>query len=424
MALEATDTPAAAAPAGGLAAALERDILGTADGQPIEAAPPAAPIDPTPTPAPVEAPKAPRGKSKMAQAINDTLNPATPAATPPPAAPPVETPAATPAATHPADPLATLKPEDDPTGTKLPIEEETPPPENAEPLPADKAGYRIRELKGEIETHKAAIAAAEQAKVQAEARAAEAEAAAAEAVELKAKIAQYEKEMSVVKLEKTEAYQSTVQAPLDAIMKESAEIADRYELDIAKVDAILEMTDETAARAALKELLSGLDVDDDDKYALRELRKRTLPLAAKRAELYGNADAALLELQAQTEKATTAQIAARAEERRAAVPTVVDKIARWLPELKGAMEVISKETMDTDVDALPVDRRVYNHLAGRALAEAGKLYKTTKAQLDEALDQIARYEAAKPNPGGFTQANPEGNAPKSMADAMLKSLGM
>jgi len=329
----------------------------------------------------------------------------------------------TPAAPEPA---VALEPLEEPGGVKLPIDDDdaTPPAQQEPGKQRDKAGDRIAELKEEVKTHRATVEAERQARAQAEARILELEGLAQEATTLKERLTEAEKVTSVTQLERSRPFQEQVLNPLSTISDEAGEIADRYALDVDELFKALEMPDDKAARARLKEITSGLEIDPDDYTTLRELRTRTQPLLAKRAEMYANVDATLLELKVNGERETAAQAAARAAERKAAIPAVVSRVVKWLPAIKDAVNDAAAKAGEVDPDVLDPANKVFNQLAGHALPALGKMYAAVIAERDELLDELSRYRTAQPKPGGFSPPSANTTRPATMEEAIQRSLGM
>jgi len=324
----------------------------------------------------------------------------------------------------PADPVKELN-EEDPTKSKLPIEEEDEA-EPTEPEPTgDKVGRRIELLKGEIKTiYKPKITELETTLQTKEARIAELEATAAKAAELEEKIAQYEKEMSVVRLEQTTEFQEMVTKPLKEMSDKVTSIAEAYEIDTAKLVAAVAEPDETKRRALFKDLTSGVDVDVEDQIALRNIAAKTHEIYAKEDELYKNADGALAELAARREGETAAQAAARAEERAKASDVAASAIAKALPFLNDLMPDITKKVKDTPLETLDPTRAAYNALAGEILPKVKKQLTDLTNERDSLLDELSSYRKATPRVGGTMGSTPTNTKHTDLASALMAGMGM
>jgi hypothetical protein len=324
----------------------------------------------------------------------------------------------------PADPVKELN-EEDPTKSKLPIEEEDEA-EPTEPEPTgDKAGKRIQALKEEIKTiYKPKLTELETTLQTKEARIAELEATAAKASELEAKIAQYEKEMSVVRLEQTTEFQEMVTKPLKEMSDKVSSIAEAYEIDAAKLVAAVAEPDETKRRALFKDLTSGVDVDLDHQIELRNIAARTHEIYAKEDELYKNADGALAELAARREGETAAQAAARAEERAKASDVAASAITKALPFLNELMPDITKKVKDTPLETLDPTRAAYNALAGEILPKVKKQLTDLTNERDSLLDELSSYRKATPRVGGTMGSTPTNTKHTDLASALMAGAGL
>jgi hypothetical protein len=383
-----------------------------------------------PETAPAEIPAETGLAAALTNALMGSPEPTAPAVVVPepaaPVVPPVAAPATTPAKPDPVEAPAKPDPAAEPDPNRLPIDEELEPAKPTdEPIAKDKAGYRIQELKAEIATtYKPKIVELEQTVAQKDARILELEGVSTELEALRSFKSTYEKEMAVVELTKTEAYQTTVGTPLRAIADRAAEIAEAYGMDVDKTFAVIEGKTEAERRVALKELTSGLDLDDDDKFELRKLIADAQPLLEKKNELYANADKALLELQASREKETAVQAAERAGKRSEAAESIAKRVVDAMPFLKDAVPAVADEIKKIDPDALTDFDKVYNAMAGKLLGKAKLEILTIQRERDNLLDELEKYKGASPRvDGGFTGAPVGGTPHTSLGAALLAGLG-
>lgn len=338
----------------------------------------------------------------------------------PPAAPPAADPPA-PAAppTPPPDPVkeiaAAAPPPDEPA---LPIDEINEPADEPEP-PADKkdkVAYAMKELREEVKKWKTETEAERQSKAQLESRIAELEAKAKIADELKPKLEEYENEMLAVRIEKSKEYIEHVKVPSDRISKELADIASRNGIDFDRLAVVMDMEDKAEAKAALNELVSGLDVPVADMVDLLNLKAEYLPIKAKQQELYAKADKLLLEIDARGKQKTEAEILAAAEERERAFPVITGKLTRSLPFFKDFIESAAETAKTADPSALDQNTAIYNHVVGLALPKIAKAFMALSKEKDDLLDELAGFRKVTSVPGGFTRT--QGERPKSLEEAL------
>ena len=304
---------------------------------------------------------------------------------------------------------------------KLPIEDGTPEPAKKE---RDPAGDRIKSLKDEISgVYAPKIKELEETLSQRDARLQELEGFAAERETLKQQQAEWETEMKVVKLERTPEFMKTVTEPIQKIETRARELAETYGMDENLLFKAFTEGTEKDRRAALKIATDGLDVDVDDSFEIRDLIKQYLPIIEKREGLYADADKALAELSARREGETTQQAAARAEERTKAAEMVAGRVSAALPYLKTHVDALLPTIKSTNLDTLSPEDMVYNAKAGTLLAKMNGEYKTLRAQLDEALDELAstRKTAPRVGPGGLVTSSAD--VPVSLAAAARAMMG-
>jgi hypothetical protein len=388
--------------------------------EPIAPAATEAAPTPTPTPAPSVTPslldqiKAARNGAPAAE---PTKQEAAPVAETTPAPEPEKKPEpeAKPAKEENVDPLKEIESEQEEPEFALPIDEE----EEEDPAPAGEqkegedntpAGRRIEALKKEAKEYKRQLTERDAKIAQLESKTKESEGTVSELEALRNKVSEYETEFSVVKLEKTEAFQAAVAKPLAEIFKASDSIAERYNIDPNVLADTIGIKDVDQRRAAIKELTAGIEVDADDQYEIRKLADQLNPILAKRDDLYANADRALAELNAKREAASAAEIAAKAEERRKAAGVVANRVAdklSFVREIPGVdYDKLTQDVAETDFDALPNHDRAYDRLAGKLLPKFVKERAVMQSQLDALMDELEGYKKAEPAPGAGKQGIP------------------
>lgn len=320
----------------------------------------------------------------------------------------------------PGNPLDELT-RNEPSESPLPTDKEAKKTDAAdpEPIPEGKAGYRIQALKEEIKTiYKPEIDRLQNELAQQQSKAEELKGVAQELESLREYKTRMEAELGVVELTKTDAYQKEVGVPLDTIATGLKSLAEANEIDPGKLlDAALAPT--AAERNKLiKDALSGLDIDEADRYAIRRLIDDAQPLLDKKDEFYQNADKALLELKAKKETESAAAAAARAEDHRKATDMVAERVVKSLPFLKGTIEEVAEGVKQLDLDALDSTNKAYYALAGAALPKVIAERNAVSEERDRLLDEIDTLKKALPvTPGGLTTPAITGQMPRSLAEA-------
>jgi hypothetical protein len=259
---------------------------------------------------------------------------------------------------------------------------------------------RFEEFRKENSELKRTLDTETQTRAQTEARLKEFEAKAARADELESKIKEYESKIAVTNITESEAYREAVAKPLQEILQKSDALAERIGVDPDELASVLEISDDKVRRAKFKELTSGLDVDPDDHYEMRELAAKVQPLKAKRQEILDNADSSLAELEAARTKQQQAELLKAAEARKATVDQVAERLTSKIPFLKSIegvnIEELTAKVRDTDPSAVPQHLHSYNAIAGELLPKILKQFAKAQRTVEELSDDIATYRRQSP----------------------------
>jgi len=263
------------------------------------------------------------------------------------------------------------------------------------------AGERFKELRAEAKTIKTQLATEAQARATAEARIKELEALNGQSEEITKKLADYELELSISRLEATEPYQRSVTEPLAEIATIADTIAKKYEIDASKLLDAIAIADTAEQDEAFDELLSG--VGERDKLKIYAQAERLPKIMAERARLHEDRDSALAELEARKSDADAAAAVENAKARKAAVELVESRVVSKLPFLKtdsfDVAAAVSK-VVDADFDALDVTTKAYNAVSGHLVPQLAKAYLTVMRELETVTDELGKYKKASPAPKG------------------------
>lgn len=313
--------------------------------------------------------------------------------------------------------------EDELDDLKLPIDDESVEPEPPEEEPdttgmTKAAGERFKELRAEIKTFKSQLATEAQARAQAEARVKELEALNGQSEEVTKKLADYELELSISRLEATEPYQKAVTGPLAEIASIADAVATKYDIDASKLLDAIALADQAAQDEAFEDLLAG--VGERDKLKIYAQAERLPQIMAERARLHENRDAAIAELDARKAAADQAAAAENAKARKAAVELVQNRVVSKLPFLKtdsfnvaAAVEKIA----DSDFDSADTTTKAYNALSGHLVPQLAKAYLTVMKELETVTDELSKFKKASPSPKGAA-----GSAPPAESGSFVESL--
>lgn len=313
----------------------------------------------------------------------------------------------------------------------LPLDDEAQTPaEEEEPVDTSgmtkSAGLRFKELRGELKAEKQARIAAEQKALQTEARLKELDGTGAVSEELKQKIASYESELQLSRLEATDAYRTAVTEPLKEVAATADAIAAKYELNADEILDALALTDQAEQDDAFETLLAG--VNERDKLKIYALAEKLPAIFEQRQKLHENKEQALEELEAR--KAETEQQAAalRAEDRKKATEFVFRRAEAKIPFLKSVegvdYEAIKGHLIETDLDTLDLPNKAYNAFSGRALPKLAAAYKAALDEIEKLTDDLDGYKKSSPGVGarGTQQsATPSADPGVNFADAVERA---
>ena len=244
---------------------------------------------------------------------------------------------------------------------------------------------------------------------------------------LQRQVANYEHEKSFNDLEGTTAYRQAVTTPLETLMAQATEVADKWEIDSdALIDAIA-LTDTEAQDTALEDLLPA--ANDRDRAKIYRVIEDIAPILQRRNILIENAGDALQEAQMLEERRYVAEATTRAEERTNVTRNVVNRVNEKLPFLSGIenldMGAIQTKAAGTDPSVVhPVDF-AYNAVAAQLLPTIVREYLTSRKELDAITSKLAEYEDAEPTVGGAPAADGtrRSSADLSFADSIAAALG-
>ena len=275
-----------------------------------------------------------------------------------------------------------------------------------------KAANRFKELKTELKTNRSELEQLRQQSKEYESKIQELTGLAEnkDVEQLQERLAQYEQQQALSNLEQTQAYQQAVSQPLEALVEQADQIADKYEVDSDALIDVLSLDDPQEQEEQLAELLP--NASDRDKARIFRIMEDIDPIIQRREQLYENADAALAEAKQLEEQQSAAAAAEQAQLRQNITKNVVEKVQEKLPFLKGIegldMSAIQKKTSETDPSVLhPVDH-AYNAVSAQVFPTVVRQYLEMRKEVEALTDRLAEYEDAEPAMSGQTKAPPAG----------------
>jgi DNA repair exonuclease SbcCD ATPase subunit len=293
-----------------------------------------------------------------------------------------------------------------------------------------QAAKRFKELKSELKTYRSRAEELEQTVNQKESRLQELQALAdnPEYQQLQDRIAEYEKQMLVSKLESSHAYKSLVEQPLANLVQEADSIADKYSLDAGTLLEVIANDDEAAQEEQLSELLA--NASDRDKFRIYKIIEETKPILEQRRVLQEHAEAALREAEELDSVRNQQSLIERVQQRQEAANAVADKLKNKLTFLSGIegvdLSAYAKEAAELDPSTLDHVTGTYQAIAAKLLPKMASQYISLQKEIDVLTDRLAEYDRAAPKAGGGSLAT--GGAPvaadgKSFLDAVSAAFG-
>ena len=293
-----------------------------------------------------------------------------------------------------------------------------------------QAARRFKELKAELKTYRTKAEELESTVTQRDARLQELEAVAdnPEFKTLQDRVAEYEQQMLVTKLEQSQAYRSLVDEPLGVLVGEADSLATKYNIESGSLlDAIAE-SDEATQEEALSELLAS--ATDRDKFRVYKIIEEIKPILEQRRVLQENAQEALLEAEELDRARNQQQLADRATQRLQAATSVADKLQSkltFLSSMDGVdLKAMAKDAAASDPASLDAITGTYQAMAAKLLPKMANEYLSLQREIESLTERLAEYDKATPRAGGGTgnygaQSAADGN--KSFLDAVSAAFG-
>jgi hypothetical protein len=272
-----------------------------------------------------------------------------------------------------------------------------------------KAANRFKELKTELKTNRSELDQLRQQSKEYESKIQELTGLAEnkDVEQLQERLAQYEQQQALSNLEQTQAYQQAVSQPLEALVEQADQIADKYEVDSDALIDVLSLDDPQEQEEQLSELLP--NASDRDKAKIYRIMEDIDPILQRREQLYENADAALAEAKQLEEQQSAVTAAENAQLRQNITKNVVERVQQKLPFLKGIegldMSAIQQKASETDPTVLhPVDH-AYNAVSAQVFPTVVRQYLEMRKEVESLTDRLAEYEDAEPAMSGQTKAS-------------------
>ena len=293
-----------------------------------------------------------------------------------------------------------------------------------------QAAKRFKELKAELKTYRSRAEELEQAVSQKESRLQELQALAEnpEYQQLQERIAEYESQMLVTKLESSHAYKTLVEQPLANLVQEADGIAEKYSLDSNTLIEVIAESDEATQEEQLSELLA--NASDRDKFRIYKIIEEVRPILEQRQILMEHSQAALREAEELENQRYQQTLVQRVQQRQEAANSVADKLKSKLTFLSGMdgvdLSAIAKEAAELEPSTLDPVTGTYQAMAAKLLPKMAAQYMNLQKEIETLTEKLAEYDRAAPKAGGgslATAGTPTAADGKSFLDAVTAAFG-
>lgn len=333
---------------------------------------------PTPTPAPSPAPEPQTGWMDSLDKAFEALNAKEAAAKEPAKEPVAKEPVKEPAAKDPAKEPAKEPGEDEPKGMSA------------------AAGRVFKELKSEVKEWKAKYAALES-----KAQAAPVDVnALPEVQQLKARLEEQERELSMTRVEATEEYHQSVVEPLNHVLGLAGVLAEKYSVDNDALNKALAETNLDKQSEMLMELAGGFS--ERDRMGLYRLADDVGVILKRRASIQQNAKDAFQTKQQREAAEKQTKEAALKQTREAAMADVLKVIQSKVPLMadKTIAEDVLNRVRQTDILNAPADVQAYTAYSGALLPHVLRANKEQQSRIAELEQTISDFRKTVPKAGG------------------------
>lgn len=312
------------------------------------------------------------------------------------------------------------KPEEDKSSEEANNDEETDESEETKNM-SPSAGAKFKELKAELKEYKAR--AAEALKIIEEAK--NSPASSEELESLRSRIAEYEQEIAVTRVEATPEFKRAVLEPTQAILDTASSMADRYKIDARKLVNALREESVNEGSDALTEMAA--DFSERDRVRLYRMADDLADVSRRRDYLRENASQAYAEQQerAKFEEARMEQMY-RENATKTASKVWQETFAEH-PVLSGldknAIQEIQNSGSESDLlDSTP-DVRAYAVYAGVAFPHVVKQLSAATEKVAELEKALSKYKKATPKVSGNTDTTVPDTSTGGFLEAIEKRFG-
>ena len=284
------------------------------------------------------------------------------------------------------------------------------------------AGAKFKELKAELKEYKAR--AAEALKIMEEAK--NSPVVSEEVEQLKSRLAEYEQEIAVTRVEATPEFKRAVIEPTQAILDTASSMAERYKVDARKLVNALREESVNEGSDALTEMAA--DFSERDRVRLYRMADDLSDVSRRRDYLRENAATAYAEQQeqAKAEEARMEQVY-RENSSKTATKIWQETFAEH-PALssldKEVVQEIQNSGSESDLlDSTP-DVRAYAVYAGVAFPHVVKQLSAATEKVAALEQALSKYKKASPKVSGNTDTSASVSSDVGFLDAIEKRFSL
>ena len=249
--------------------------------------------------------------------------------------------------------------------------------------------------------------------------------------QLQKRVTEYERQKMFTDLESTYAFQQAVSGPLEALIEQADQIADKYEIDAETLIDVIALNDADAQDERLSEILP--NASDRDKARIYRIIEDVNPILERRKQLYSNVEQAAKEAGVIEEQRQKQQAFEESRFRRTVTENVVERVTEKIPFIKSVeginLDAIKEKAASMDPKVVhPVDF-AYNAVAAQLLPQLVRQYVSLTKEISTLTDKLADYEDAEPKMSGGNPKTAKAAASRSLGtdggflDAVTRALG-
>jgi hypothetical protein len=314
------------------------------------------------------------------------------------------------------------KTSDDATSEETPKEEESAEDDAAETKNmSPSAGAKFKELKSELKTYKTRVSELEKAVEEAKTTTQNPE----EVERMREQLAEYEREISVTRIEATPEFKHAVLEPTQAILDTASNMADRYKIDARKLVNALREESINEGSDSLTDMAA--DFSERDRVRLYRMADDLADVSRRRDFLRENASKAHAELQEKAKAHETRLEQGYREDVAKAASKVWKETFAEHPVLSGldknVIQEIQNSGSESDLLDASHDVRAYAVYAGVALPHVVKQLSAATEKVSELEKALSKYKKATPKVSGNSDTTVQDTSTGGFLEAIEKRFG-